>query len=289
MKRCLFPLLSMLNLVVLQPPAAFAQSAGPAYRAGEVFEVRVEQVSQTSGHMSSSSRDIGTLTERVIALRDGGSELEFDLPSGTSADDRARAWQYPVRVFRPAKGALQLLNTAEVEKRLRVWLDDMDRSMCGRWVFTWTAEKIDCDPQSALNGLDRYLSPADIRDGALHVEPGARGPSALYRQGGVDASILRGDMEIDAEAVRRQRADVDMAVRQLSGQTPITTEAALQAHTAERISGSLSVTFDLDARQLVIRRTLTSRLDIEDASEEHTTATEITQWRLLSPSQPRRN
>ncbi len=75
----------ILRLVVLavmfavQPLAIEVRAQQPQFedRVGDRYEIRLESVSETSGDRSSgSSRDVTTLVERVIALRDDGVELE---------------------------------------------------------------------------------------------------------------------------------------------------------------------------------------------------------------------
>jgi hypothetical protein len=98
------------------------------------------------------------------------NELEFDLPRETSLEDRARDWQFPARVFASSNRPLQLLNRLELEARVRSWLKrgGLTEALCGRWVFTWTGFKIECDPNSVLEMLETYnLRLSDLRDGAL--------------------------------------------------------------------------------------------------------------------------
>ena len=82
----------------------------------------MESVSKTIRYCTSGVSDVTTLVERVIALRDSGVELEFDLPEGTSAEDRTRNWQFPARVLKSSDQPLQLLNGAELEARVQDWL-----------------------------------------------------------------------------------------------------------------------------------------------------------------------
>src|SRR5262249_9783769 len=203
--------------------------------AGRFLEIRLQSESVTSGSGSSgSSHDVWTLTERVVALRDGGAELEFDLPAGASPDDRRQNWHFPARVFRPAEGPLVLLNASDAEQRLHVWLTEEERRLCGHWVFTWTSEYVDCDPQSVLGIIVGYLEPTDVREGATYREVEALEPAHLGIQNrGPNGSTLVARMEIDPDFVRHQRAQADVAIAEMTGHPPVSLETALQAHASE--------------------------------------------------------
>ena len=104
-------LLAVLFVLLPQILNARAEQSPFEDRVGDVYEIRLDTVSETSGGGSSgNSRSAAMLVERVVALRDGGVELEFDLPEKTPAKDRARSWQFPVRVLNSSKHPLQLLN-----------------------------------------------------------------------------------------------------------------------------------------------------------------------------------
>src|ERR1044072_2485748 len=90
-----------------QASGALAREPPPGPRVGDVYEIRSERVStRQSADGSGSSHDRDSIVERVIAVRDGGVELEFDLAPDATAQDRAASWQFPVRVFRPSQGPL---------------------------------------------------------------------------------------------------------------------------------------------------------------------------------------
>src|SRR5256885_8993574 len=74
------------------------ESPQSAPKVGEEYEIskRYETSQQTSDGSSGSSRGRDTILERVIAVREGGLELEYDLPNNATAVDRARSWQFPV-------------------------------------------------------------------------------------------------------------------------------------------------------------------------------------------------
>src|SRR4051812_1206381 len=91
------------------PPAPGHQRSG--YQRGEVYEiVRDKRMSQQGSNGSNgSSRDRDTLSVRVVGIQPGGVELEYDLPLNATPQDRARAWQFPARVFKAPNGPMRLL------------------------------------------------------------------------------------------------------------------------------------------------------------------------------------
>ena len=133
-----FCTLALLAVSSVQPCLA---ESGPQYtdRVGDVYDIRLERESEQTGNGSSgSSRTRMALIERVIERREHGVVLEFDLPPEMSAEDRAREWQFPARVFKSWDGSLELLNSAQLETRMQAWLErgGLDRTACGRWIFT---------------------------------------------------------------------------------------------------------------------------------------------------------
>lgn len=260
-------LLAVLFALLLQTFDACAEHPQFEDRGGDVYEIRLESVSETSGDgTSGSSRSVTTLVERVVALRDDGVELEFDLPEQTSAQDRARDWQFPARTLKSPERSLQLLNEAELEVRLRAWLQrgGMTQVACGRWIFTWTAIKIECEPKSVLQVLGPFdLRLSNLRDGAFYGEPLARGVAPLRRDplssGG---ATFAAEMEVDPDVVRRERAESDVAVAQMTGQAPLAFEGALQARATERITGTIETTIETDSAGRVTRRTQITHVEI---------------------------
>jgi hypothetical protein len=257
-------------------------------RVGDTYEIRLESVSKTSGGgTTGNSHSASMLVERVIALHDDSIELEFDLPGQTSPQDRARTWQFPARVLESSERPLQLLNRPELETRLRAWLQRgrMTESACGRWVFTWTAFKIECDPESVLQTLEPFdLRVGDLRHRAPHKEPRARG-TAFLRMGSRHSggATYAAEMEIDPDQVRQERAKEDVAVAEMSGKMPLALEAALQARETERISGTIATTIETDAAKRVTRRRRVTSIEISDeaGSLERQTTTMTVERRLI--------
>ncbi|HUE80041.1 MAG TPA: hypothetical protein VMN38_10475 [Sphingomicrobium sp.] len=258
--------------------------------AGQEYEIRnsYETAERTSdGSSSGSSRGHTTIIERVLAVRDGGWELEYDFPKETTAEDRAREWQLPARVFKPSSGPIQLLNRAELETRIDRWLKKAEwpRSVCGRWIFTWNAFRIECDPQTAIEMIEGYdLGHGELRQGAAFELPEARGAGTLVLQrAGPTGSTFSVLLKVDPEAIQRARAESDIAVGEIM-QKPVTLEAALRERAMETVSGTISVTLETDPAGRPWRRTSVTKVDIKmaDGSIESKTSTRTLEKRLVS-------
>lgn len=248
-------------LFVLASPFARAE-AQSVDQVGDAYEIIVRVNTDRRGDGSSgSSNSFYMLVERVVAVRDGGVELEFDFPNDPASADRAANWQFPVRVFKPAGESFQLLNAEELQARNRAWLASaqIPEEACGRWVFTWTAIRIECDPQSVLSTLEVFdLRPIDVSESIEQIDP---------------------------EAVRRERAEADVNVAQMTGETAVTLATALKARESEQYSGTISSRYEIDAEGRVIGHTIISELQITEADgsgERITTATTIERRRVTS-------
>jgi len=276
--------------LLLQANNARCESPQFAPKIGDEYEIskRYETSQQASGGASSgSSRGRDTILERVIGVREGGLELEYDLPKDATAEDRARSWQFPLRVFRPSNGSMQLLNRPELEARIERWLKaaGLTRADCGRWIFTWNAFRIECDPQSVIKTVEAFdLRVVDLRAGASYQEAEARSPGTLTKKAsGQNGSTFAVVMEIDPDAVRRARAETDVAVAEIM-QKPVTLKAALRERARESVSGTISVTFDMDAAGNVRSRTKVTKVEIKgpDGRSESQVATEMVERRPVA-------
>ena len=279
--------MAIIAVPFLQANNARGESPQSAPKVGEEFEIdkRYETSQQTSdGSSSGSSRGRDIILERVLGVREGGLELEYDLPKDTTAEDRARNWQFPVRVFRLSSGPMQLRNRPELEARIERWLKaaGWTRAVCGRWIFTWNAFRIECDPQSVIKTVEALdLRSADLREGAPYQETEARGPGTLTRKAvGPNGVTFAVEMQIDPDGVRRARAESDVAVGEIM-QKPVTLDAALRERAKESISGTISVTFDTDSAGNVRRRTKVTKVQTKgsDGRSESQTATETVERR----------
>jgi hypothetical protein len=267
--------------------AAAAHAVPVQAAAGEVYEVSLEYQtsSETSDQSSSSSNGRDTLIERVIEVTPEGLALEYDAPAEPELPHgRQDQWQFPVRVFKPLEGPMRLLNSAELEARIEQWLEHTEtpRSACGTWYFTWNAFQIECDPQSVIEALERFdLRPARLSDGAMLDDPIALAPSPLVAAADGRSYVV--EMYIDPDAVHRERAQSDVIVAEIMGK-PVTFEDALNVRAAEDVSGTITITFAVDAAGNVRRRTRVTKLETRqsDGVVESSTATVAVERHLLS-------
>lgn len=283
--------LTMIAALLLSPNNARCESPQFAPKVGEEYEIsrRYETSQQASDQSSGSSQGRDTILERVIGVRKDGLELEYSLPKDATAKDRAQNWQFPVRIFKPLSGPMQLLNRPELETRLDHWLKvaGWTRAVCGRWIFTWDAFRIECDPQSVIKTIEALdLRSVDLREGASYQESEASGPGTLTRKAtGSNGETFTVTMEINADAFRRARAESDVAVGEIM-QKPVTLDAALRERTKESVSGTISITFDTDTKGNAQRRTKVTKVNIKgpDGRIESQTATETIERRSVSKS-----
>lgn len=251
---------ALATFAVLSAHSAHADSFA-ADRAGDRYEISLERVSETRGDRSSGNSSSGfTMIERVIAVRDDGLELEFDLPDDASGEDRALSWQFPARVFRSGSGTLELLNAPDLDARVRAWLESaqIPEAACGRWMFTWTAIKIECDPQSVLETVQAFdIRPSEVTDGVVQIDP---------------------------EVLRRERAETDIVVAQMVGEQPLSLEAALQARASEQLSGTITTRFEFDEHGRAVRRVTVGELEVvqADGARERTATTITVERRRLA-------
>lgn len=272
-------------LVPIQIRAEAVQASpqvGEEYEISRSYETSQEASDGSSG--SSSGRD--TILERVIAVRETGLELEYDFPKDATVEDKARDWQFPARILKSTTGPMQLLNGQEMEARVEAWLKaaKWTRAVCGRWIFTWNAFHIECDPQSVIKTIEVYdLSSTDVHDGAPHREMDALASGTIAKKtGGPKGSSFAVVMQIDPDAVRRSRAESDVVVGEIT-QKPVTLDAAIRERAKESISGTISVTFNTDSAGNVLRRTKVTKLEtkLPTGKTQRDTATEIIERRRL--------
>ncbi len=106
-------------ILLMQTACADTGQPPDLARNGAAYEITRNVISKGS---IGGSMDRDTLVQRVTGVRPDGVELEYDLPANTPAQVRAAAWQFPVRIFKPTQGNLQLLNGPELEVRVDAWL-----------------------------------------------------------------------------------------------------------------------------------------------------------------------
>ncbi|PVX28307.1 hypothetical protein DD559_02265 [Sphingomonas pokkalii] len=275
------------SLLLLIAPAS-PQSAQLSSRAGETYEITqsYKTSEEASDGSSGSSSGSYTIRERILTERDGGFEIEYDLPPQSTANDRADNWQLPARVLKIPGRSMQLLNADQLERRLGDWLKaaKWDRSVCGRWIFTWNAFRIDCDPHSIIERVDiMNLDAQDLHEGAAYKDPQAIGLAHLARNvSASNGTTLRVTASVDPEKIKRQRAVNDVAVGEIS-QKPVSLESALRARSGEQVSGSISVVWEIDETGSARKRTKTTTVEIRrpDGITEKRMSTDIVERRQI--------
>jgi hypothetical protein len=273
---------------LLVPPAG-VRAQPPRPQVSDRFEITLvrDSAERTDGDSTGSSHDRDALVERVIAVRDDGLELEYDLPQ--EAERQAINWQFPARIFRANDGAIRLLNRAELEARVDAWLKEAKwtRELCGHWYFTWNAFQVECDPDSVIDTIRAFdLRSVDPREGAIYRDRDALAAAPLARKkAGPGGSTWAAELSLDPERMRRDRAESDVAVGEILNK-PTTFEAALRERAKEKISGTISVRFDADPYGNVWRRTKVERMESRgpDGKTETRTVTETLERHIATPS-----
>ena len=281
----------LVAIAALFSAAPSADSAGSlsAPKPGDAYEITLDREMSQKGSNGStgSSTDRDTIVERVVAVRPDGLELEYDLPKDTTSQGQSRGWQFPARVFKRGHAPMQLLNGPQLEARVDAWLaaGGLTRASCGQVIFTWNAFRIECDPQSVTKTLETFdLDAIDLREGAPFQDPMAIAPTMLKRVAKRGSGpTFAAETAVDADAVRRGRADTDVAVAQLLGK-PISHDAALSEREKDIVSGTVSVAFDVGSDGKVRRRTKTTKLEIRrpNGVVETRTVTETTERRPVT-------
>ena len=286
-------LIGVLAVAALWISALETRADEPAPHVGDQFAItRSYQSSERSTDNSmASARGSDTLVERVVGNGQGGLELEYDLPSEATAEERARNWQFPARILKPAGGPMRLLNPGDLEARVEAWLKagGLTRADCERWIFTWNAFRISCDPQSVIQLVEAVdLRPDAPRAGASYQDEDALSPGRLESQTkGPSRETLTVEMEVNPQAIYRERAEADVAVGEIM-QKPVTLEEALQKRAKEHVSGTISVMFEVDTAGMVHRRRKVTRLETRrpDGHTETRVTTQTVERRRISARAP---
>lgn len=267
-RRGMAMIITLLLLPAAQAPSVPVTSTPPRIGTTTEITLRRETAQTNSDGGSGSSSDRDTLIERIVGVRANGTDIAYDLPKSASAEERASDWQFTARVFRPDHGPLELLDRAALEARVDPWLKQggMTRAACGHWIFTWNAFRIECDPQTVLRTIERFdIRAADLRDGAPYRDPDARAAAPLHRATDA-AGRLRYTvtLAIDPDVIRRARADSALVAAEIL-RKPLTPEAARAAQAQVGVTGTIAVTFELDATGAVWRRTRLSQVEVTEA------------------------
>ncbi|WP_342249295.1 hypothetical protein [Sphingomonas sp. OTU376] len=257
--------------------ALLAPSLAMAQQAGDQFQlVRTTETQQRSAGAMSSSRNSDALVERVVSVTPAGVELEYSLPPGSRSAD----WTFPLRVFQPQSGPLQLRNRAELETRIDSWLKgaNLTRAACGRWVAGWNSFRIECDPEAALRTVEAFaIGQIRLADGAPYADAQAQRPVPLKAK--PDGKGFTAELAIDPARLRDDLAKGDVALAELNGQK-LTLEAARKARAADQVSGTIKVTIDTAGDVRRRARVVTQTITRGGQSETRTT-TEIVERRPI--------
>ncbi|MEM1379965.1 MAG: hypothetical protein AAGH41_04985 [Pseudomonadota bacterium] len=215
--------------------------------AGEVYEITVVSTSESErsdGSGSANSRY--GFVETIIARERGGTVIEYDLPFGTSEQEREREWQFPARVLQGVDGSLSLLNADDLNARLETWLQaaEIDRSLCGTWFFTWNAFKVECDVETVLDTVAAVnVRHPTIGEGVMYKDPAAAVAGPLTATD--TPETLRVVGSLNADGYRQDEAEGKRALAQILGVQPPTLEDAIAAQADDEITGSITTTFTL--------------------------------------------
>lgn len=235
-------------------------------RVGDRFELVRSYQSEQSGSNGSSGSSSGStmIVERVVAIRADGIELEYDMSPDSDNDARIREWSLPARVLRRADDSLELLNRDELDGRLDAWLAraKWTRDICGKWIFTWNAFLIECEPDSVLEMIAAYdLGSALLSDGVPYTDAGGLLPTALRKLPDRSGPAAYGaSLPIDPDAFRRSRAEADVAVGEIMRE-PVTLKEALEPRANDSISGTIEIKIEADQLGFAKRRTRIVRLE----------------------------
>lgn len=261
------------------------QAAEPVV--GDEYRIILNHTNEsTRGTGSSSSRGGHEYVERILAVRAEGVEREFDLPLAPDDEARLIGWRFPVRVFDPTQGDLQLLNREEMEARRDLWLEagEIPIEACGSWIFTWNAFQIDCDAESVLPTIDGLnLQPEELSDGAIFRHAAALEAGVLsLEKSGSNGRTFHVQLSLDPEVLQHEKARSDVVVGELM-QTPVSFEDAFAKRTQEQVSGTIELTFEVNSNGQVWRRTtiVTSKTTAVGGGVENAISTEIVERKLV--------
>lgn len=268
-------------------------TAAPA--AAQEYVLALEyQTSTEGGQYDSSGSSSGrqAIAERVIAATPEGVEAEYTLPFDPEEIRGNERWMFPARIRIAADGGKTLLNPDELAARNAAWLAEAKwpREVCSRWLFTWTAVQIRCDPEAAVEAVESYgMRPGRIAEGVPFALKGALGPVVLTRAGEADGRIiLTGSGPVDVAFLRESAAQTALVVAEITGKTLTLAEAQAQA-AAITASGTVSVTFEVDAAGMVWKRIDRSEITVTgDPDGDETRRAESTVTRLTRDAWDRR-
>jgi hypothetical protein len=232
--------------------------AAPATAQDYVLQLAYETETRgDDGEVTSSASGRQPIAEKVIAATPEGTELEYALPFDPEDVRGNERWMFPARMRVAPDGTLTILNTEELLARNAAWLAEAEwtTEVCSRWAFSWTAVQIRCDPEAAIEAVETYgMHPGRIAEGQPFALEGALGPVVLSRAGESEGRIvLTGSGPVDPAHIRKQEALGALVVAEVSGEQ-LTSEQAEARAAGITASGTLTVTFEVDASGMVWKR-----------------------------------
>lgn len=148
----------------------------------------------------------------------------------------------------------------------------------GLWAmdFTWNAFRIECDPDSVIDTINAFdLRVSELREGAFYSDNNATAPGRLVRKAS-EARVFTFtvELQVDPDVVHRARAESDVVVGEITKKS-VLLEAALLERRKEHVSGTVSVTLEIDDAGRVQRRVRVIRLKTKRADGSTETETKI--------------
>ena len=128
------------------------------------------------------------------------------------------------------------------------------------------------------------LGAAVIREGAAYQDAGAKGAGTLTKTAtGPDGATSTVVMEIDPDAVRRARADADVAIGEIM-RKPVTLDAAFHNNANDTVTGTMTVTIETGLAGNARSRTKVTNVETSkrDGRTESRTMTETVERRRVS-------
>ena len=249
---------------------AAALFSAPATAQDYVLQLEYETETRGDGEeVTSSASGRQPIAERILATTPEGVEAEYTLPFDPEDIRGNERWLFPARIRTAPDGSKTVLNAAELLARVDAWLAEMEwpREVCSRWGFSWTAYQVRCDVEAAVETVETYgMQPGRIAEGQPFALKGALGPVVLVRAGENEGRIvLNGTAPVDPAFIREREALGALVVAEVSGEA-LTPEQATAKAAAITATGTLTVTFEIDATGLVWRREDRSEITL-DGSE----------------------
>jgi hypothetical protein len=175
-----------------------------------------------------------------------------------------------------------LLNVEDVKERNIAWRQaaGISDEYCGRWFFTWTAVKIECNPSSVLDMLAPFdIGRDDLRPGKLYNDPMAS-EAAILRSKTADAekASFGATIPIDPTAVREAREEADRVAAEINAPAleslPLDLKKQMQQienPEIVKIDGAVRVVFERHAAKVSREREVQTKIFNDDQSSESKT------------------